>query len=460
MNKKSIQAMLVLPVVIVTFGIVSVMAFQAVRHLLVQQNEALVHSVAQSILPVLLVNDTQQVERMMKALESYVGVETAELISTEGAVIATFARGGLPADVVLPTFALASALDDPDLLHVMAPISFDTLILANLHIAVNLWPMYLRLMTWLGVLLIVPTVLYVLVKQRRIKVRFEQGAVSADAGHGDGEPSFDVYSATSQAMADANISLEYQPIRRMSDAGLFGMEVVACWRHPSGQNMHFSPADFTRLADQTGISLPFAEWLLRSACNKAAEWQRQYGPLILAIDVSGTQFKDPLFPQMVRDICDQSQYPYQLLELEARESIFAHEPLEALSALQAFVSNGLSVTVEGFGLMQSSLELLSSKRIHKVKLDGKLTTQMLNDDHVASLIQSTITHALACEVQVMSEQIASSQQHAELQRMGSIFGQGAFFEAPLTEESFQVLLMQRQFELPKNQTSQPNLLPL
>ncbi len=151
-----------------------ILVFHFLRHSLIQENEALAHFVAQSILPALLVNDTEQVASVMKSLESYPGIQTAELISSEGASLASFARDSHPIDFSGQGFELASALDDPQKLHVMTPLTFDSLIVANLHIAVNLWPIYLRLMMWAAILLMIPSVLYVLVKQLKLKVRFER----------------------------------------------------------------------------------------------------------------------------------------------------------------------------------------------------------------------------------------------------------------------------------------------
>lgn len=449
MNKKHLKLAVVLTAVIAAIALVSILAFQMVRHFLIEQNKALVHSVAQSILPALLVNDAQQVEAMMKALESYPGVQTAELVSAQGASIASYVQSGQSLDALSPAFALASALDDPNQLHVMAPITFDSLIVANLHIAVNLWPTYLRIMTWLGVLLIVPSFAYVLVRQMRIKVRFEKVSDNGGAGNGDGDSSFDLHAATSQAMADAEISLEYQPIRRLSDGGLFGMEVVVCWRHPSGQTLHVSPASFVNLANKAGICLPFDTWLLTTVCEKSAAWQHQYGPLVLSLDLSEAQFNDLSFPQTVRDTCEQTRYPHQLLELEVRESILFRQPHLATKAIHAFASKGLSVTVDGFGLMQSSVSLMQSLPIQKVKLDARLSKNLLNDAHVARLMRATIAQAMACDVQVTIEGIESSQQSVAIQRMGCLCGQGAYFGQPLPEKDFEKLLAGSSFN-PQN----------
>jgi EAL domain-containing protein (putative c-di-GMP-specific phosphodiesterase class I) len=445
-NKTIVKLAFIVPAVVGALVLVSVLAFNAVRHVIIEDNELLVHSVAQSILPALLANDTQQVEALMKALESYPGVQAAELISAQGASIASYSRSGQSLDPSAVSFELAGVEDDPNQLHVMAPITFDSLIVANLHIAINLWPMYLKVMTWLGVLLIVPSVLYVLIKQSRVKLRFEVIERSSNSGGGSGGDSFNVGKAVSAAMSDADISLEFQPIKRMSDAGMFGMEVVVCWRHPSGQTLHVSPGEFVAFAQKNDICLPFDDWLLETACEKAAAWQHLYGPLILTIDVCASQFKDPQFAQKVRAICEQTQYPHQLLEIEVHESAIASQSQEALACVQRFSAQGLSVTVDNFGLLNQSLDLFETLPISKVKLDSKAIKRLGVDEQMTDLVQVIIASAVMHDVQVMAEGVETSKQRDLLQSMGCIFGQGAYFQPPLSSTDFESFLASRPFD--------------
>jgi len=437
-------------------AIALILAFHFLRHSLIQENEALAHSVAQSILPALLVNDTEQVASVMKSLETYPGIQTAELISSEGASLASFARDGHGIDPSGQGFELASASDDPQKLHVMAPLTFDSLIVANLHIAVNLWPIYLRIMMWAGILLMIPSVLYVLVKQLKIKVRFER---VSDGGPGDGS-SFDLNHAMDEALSDAQISLEYQPIQRMSDGGIFGMEVIVCWRHPSGETLHVSPADFVALAEKSGLVLPFDTWVLETACRQAAQWQRQHGPLILALNLSPSQFKDPTFAQRVRATCEVAQFPHQLLEFEINEAVLHRDMQSCVADIQAFVAQGLSLTVDGFGLTQTSMTLLESSALQKVKLDHRLVVNASHDAEIAQLVQITLAKALENDIQVMAEGVANESQCEQLQSMGCILGQGAYFNQPLTHKKFAELLAKQQFRATRsNKSSESAALP-
>lgn len=451
MNKTIIKLAVTASAVIGTLVLTSVFAFNAVRHVIIEDNEALVHSVAQKILPALLANDTQQVETLLKGLESYPGVQSAELVSAQGAPIASFTRSGQQIDPSISSFELASADEDPNHLHVMAPLTFDSLIVANLHIAVNLWPTYLRIMVWLGVLLIVPSVIYVLIKQLRLKLRYE--VVGRRGGPGNGGDSYDVKKALNAAMSDADISVEFQPIQRMSDSGLFGMEVVVCWRHPSGQTLYISPADFAALALKNGLCLPFDEWLLCNACAQAASWQHQYGPLVLSIHLSESQFNDPLFADKVREICKQAQYPHQLLELEVSGVLVANQLHNASSVIEKFADQGLSVTLNNFGLLQNSPDQLSLYRVNKVKLDRKLVHRIGQDEQVFEFVKILVERAVTNEVQVMANGVERADQREVLLRLGCILGQGNHFHPPLSKDVFEALLASRQLDLSLNRTS-------
>ena len=444
MSKKIIKSVVIFSAFIGAAALSSVLIFNSVRQMIIEDNEVLAHTVAQSILPALLANDKSQVDAILKGLENYPGIQVAELLSAEGASIASYAKSGAVLDPTNSQFELASAPDDLNEVRVMAPITFDSVIVANLSMAVNLWPTYIRIITWMGLLLAIPSVIYVLIKRFGIKLRFER-VTDHDAEGGGGM--FNVASAVGAAMNNADITIEYQSIQRMSDGGLFGMEVVVCWRHPSGQTLHVSPSDFVGLAEREGICLPFDDWLLTTACTCAAKWQHQYGPLILSINVSAKQFKDPLFAEKVRRACDHSQYPHQLLELEVNESVVARDLNTARTCLKNFTDHGLTVTLDSFGLLHGSYDLLGNIPVHKVKLDRKLIARMGSDEPIARLIQGTIDHALSQEVQVMVDGLAHAEQRISLQRMGCILGQGTYFNPPMSASNFESFLSARPFDM-------------
>jgi EAL domain-containing protein (putative c-di-GMP-specific phosphodiesterase class I) len=169
--------------------------------------------------------------------------------------------------------------------------------------------------------------------------------------------------------------------------------------------------------------------------------------LILTFSITDTQFKNSAFGQKLRTVCAQTQYPHQLLELEVNESVMQRHQQNAIANVQAFAELGLSVTVDQFGLLESSLDLLAVLPVHKVKLDSKLVKRMSHDAQVDQLVHATIAKALAHDVQVIADGLEAAQQRTSLQSMGCIFGQGSYFYPPMTASEFETFLMARPFDV-------------
>jgi EAL domain-containing protein (putative c-di-GMP-specific phosphodiesterase class I) len=412
-------------------------SFKYVQSYIVAQNEALVASVAQELMPALLTNDTAQINAILKSLKTHPGIEVAELVSAQGVPVASYVKPGIAFDPFQPQFELASAESDPYSLHVMTPMSFDSQIVANLHMAVNLWPAYVRIMNWLGFSLLIPTLLYLGFRQLRLRLRIERvGSHSSGSGGNGGMGEFNVNKLFKQALADADMHLEYQPIARMSDAGLFGMEVVVCWNHPSGQTLHISPADFIALAEKNGHFLPFADWVLDTALQQAAAWKTHHNSLVLQLNVSASQFKDPAFASKVRAACLEAQFDMNLIEFEIHESSLSTKAEQAVADIQSFVDQGLSLTLDGFGVSEAAPYILANAPVHKVKLDKKLIKNVVYDTELKAFVTELTSVAIANHVQLMAEGVDTREQRQVLQKMGVILAQGNYLKPPLSSAQF------------------------
>lgn len=439
--KKSIRLFLLAPVLALVTTAACYAGFKVFERSIIEDHEALVHNVAQIILPLLLAGDAQEVNRVLKTLASNPGIQTAELVSSAGVPLASYVRDAETLDPSQTQFALASAGESfgAHRLHVMAPLTFDTQIVANLYIALDLWPAYLRLIQWMGALLILSSALYVVGKRVHLNIRFEKIFNSAGP---DFDVPFNIDHALHSALVESDIFIEYQPIKRMSDQGMFGAEVVVCWKHPSGQTMHISPADFIALAERSGLFLPFGNWVLETACKQFAVWQRQHGPLILSINILPSQLQDVNFLQKVLDVSAASQYPHQLIEFEIKESDLLRLP-KALADVQAFVQQGMSLTLDGFGMSSLSAELIESLPLQKIKFAGQLIKNVAVDAEMLNHVEMFANRALAQGVQLIADGLHDQAQTEVMQQLGCVFGQGPFMGQALSVKQFEALLVQQ-----------------
>jgi EAL domain-containing protein (putative c-di-GMP-specific phosphodiesterase class I) len=150
--------------------------------------------------------------------------------------------------------------------------------------------------------------LYAACTQSRFKIRWD----TLEPAQAE-EQTFNVQQALRLALEEADIRIKFEPRPELHGGGVFGMQVWVCWPQPDGRVLQRSPADFVEEASQDGLFLPLADWVLETACQQAAQWQRAYGPLALALNISKHQLQDPNFSTRVRAICDATQFPYQSL---------------------------------------------------------------------------------------------------------------------------------------------------
>src|SRR6202011_5245661 len=77
------------------------------------------------------------------------------------------------------------------------------------------------------------------------------------------------------------------------------------------------PGQFLPLAEQTGLMLPFGEWILQQACADAAAWPPH---IRMAINISAAQFnKGNLFDVVLCALVESGLAP-ERLELEIAET--------------------------------------------------------------------------------------------------------------------------------------------
>jgi EAL domain-containing protein (putative c-di-GMP-specific phosphodiesterase class I) len=400
------------------------------KNILIQEKEALAVSFADAVLPALLLNDVDQVNAIMKTLEKYPGVQVAELVASDGRTVAAYARPGQSDNYYhQPQFELASSIDDHRL-HVMVPVSYDTQIVANLYLSIDLWAASARYVAWGAAALLLSLTAYVLVVRMKVKLRFERvGAAPTSKGPpSETREEADVKLMMRKALAEANISVKYQPIARLSDGGIFGVEAMVSWHHPSGRELLVSPAQFSALAQKMDLSLPFGDWVIDTACKHVASLSRQFGPLALSFNISRAELMSSSFPHRVRQMCARHAYPHQFVELELYEAELAMGVENAVAAAQNFVQNELSLTIDRFGETSYAASLLDQFPVSKVKL----ATDATEGIEMSTPMHNLCRFAVGMGVQVMAQGVCSEMQRQELQKNGVILGQGTHYSEALT----------------------------
>jgi len=256
------------------------------------------------------------------------------------------------------------------------------------------------------------------------------------------------YAASMTASAEARLALQaglrhaldqnefilhYQPQLELGSNRITGVEALVRWQHPVKGMI--SPAQFIPTAEETGLIVPLGEWVLRTAYAQAKAWQEQgMANVRMAVNLSARQFKEPLFPQRVLAIVNETGLDPHCLELEVTESILV-DGLESVSAvLQDFKQAGIMIALDDFGTGYSSLSYLKRFPIDKLKIDQSFIRDVLTDANDTGLVRAIIAMARALGLKVIAEGVETQGQLDFLHADGCDEIQGYHIARPMPAE--------------------------
>jgi diguanylate cyclase (GGDEF)-like protein len=227
------------------------------------------------------------------------------------------------------------------------------------------------------------------------------------------------------ALARKQFHLVYQPLVRTRDGRASGYEALLRWTHPvRGEVL---PDAFIGIAEDTGAILPIGEWVLRTACRDAAQWDE---PLTLAVNISAVQFQVSTLEDIVISALEQSGLEPERLELEITESAMMSDRAETLRVLRALKHRGVRVVMDDFGTGYSSLGNLRSFPFDKIKIDRSFIQSMESDETARSIIRAIVGIGRSLGLPVVAEGVETSAQHRMVEAEGCMQAQGFYYGRP------------------------------
>jgi diguanylate cyclase (GGDEF)-like protein/PAS domain S-box-containing protein len=246
-----------------------------------------------------------------------------------------------------------------------------------------------------------------------------------------------------QALAEGQFFLEYQPLVRLSDQRLVGVEALVRWRLPDGTRI--GPDRFIPLAEETGLIVPLGSWVLEQACRQAARWRRDdpRSDFPLSVNIAARQVREPGIVADVSRILAATGWPADALQLELTESDLMGPGPESLAALHELAAMGVRIAIDDFGTGYSNLAYLRRLPVHTLKLAGSFVTGAHGPDpdtvdvEVAGLLIK-LAHVL--DLTVVAESVETAEQLDQLRALGCDTGQGYYFSRALPPDAIPALL--------------------
>jgi len=249
-----------------------------------------------------------------------------------------------------------------------------------------------------------------------------------------------------QALKNNEFSLFYQPIISLKNNALSGFEALIRWHHP----LHglISPKEFIPLAEDTGLIIDIGDWVLQSACQSLATWQREnadradIAALKVNVNVACQQFQKPDFVAKLDSILEQTQLNPTCLRLEITERVLVDSEINTQNTLTEIKKRQIKLSIDDFGTGYSSLSYLSRLPIDNLKIDRSFIRNINSDRESLEIVKTIITLAHNLGMDAIAEGVETISQAQQLKTLGCEYAQGYLFAKPMAVEAIKPILQE------------------
>lgn len=162
------------------------------------------------------------------------------------------------------------------------------------------------------------------------------------------------------AIKSSQLIAVYQPIISSTTHQLCGAELLCRWPHP--ELGMISPEEFIPLAEEMGIIGQLGQLMLELGCAQLAQWQTARSDMVLSINLSPLQFRDPALCKLVQGCIARHGLNAGQLELEITEGVLMENADEIETNLDNLIAAGFQLAIDDFGTGYCSLAYLPGSR--------------------------------------------------------------------------------------------------
>lgn len=240
------------------------------------------------------------------------------------------------------------------------------------------------------------------------------------------------------ALAHGDLVLHWQPVFRLTDHSIAGVEALVRWEH--AERGLLLPAEFLAAAALAGLDAPLGAFVLAEAFRALAAWDAEgIGPPVLWLNLSPTQLTWSGTVARVRELlADHGIEPARIGFDVAEESIAQIDRARRASAeLAGLRELGCPIALDDFGTGHASPLAVRRYGITHVKLDRSIVQTTADDD---PMVPALLSLAAMLGVEVIAEGVETRHQLDRVRRVGCAAATGNHLAAAMPADEMAALL--------------------
>lgn len=233
----------------------------------------------------------------------------------------------------------------------------------------------------------------------------------------------------SQALANHELTLAFQPKLTVQGLLLRGVEALARWRHPTKGVI--SPVVFIELAERHGMIDALTHYLLEEAFKYKRSWQQLGLRFHLAFNLSPLSLADA---DLVEWLCNMAEvYGIAPAEItfEVTENALLGELASAIRTLARLRLKGFHIAIDDYGTGFANAQQLSRVPATELKIDRSLVHNAATRPQQCTILASTVNLAKNLKLTTVAEGVETAEDFKILADLGVDLVQGYYLSRPL-----------------------------
>jgi len=238
----------------------------------------------------------------------------------------------------------------------------------------------------------------------------------------------------SEALAQHEFVLYYQPKVNMRSGAVVGAEALIRWQHP--QRGLLPPAAFLPLIEDHALAVEVGQWVIDTALAQMSTWRAAGLHLPVSVNVGARQLQQAGFAERLRtSLADWPQVSPADLQMEVLETSALEDMARVTHTMAQCRAMGVQFALDDFGTGYSSLTYLKRLPVAQLKIDQSFVRDMLDDPDDLSILIGVLDMSASFHRQVIAEGVETAAHGQMLLRLGCELAQGYGIARPMAAQA-------------------------
>lgn len=243
------------------------------------------------------------------------------------------------------------------------------------------------------------------------------------------------------ALEKGELQAFYQPKVDLETGKIIGAEALARWIK---DGRVIPPAQFIPILEQSNAVCQLDFYILDRACKDIKKWLDLGNKGVkCSVNLSRMHLGDEKLLEKVIGIIDRNGVPHDHIEIELTETTTDVNFDELRGIVSGLHKNGISASVDDFGIGYSSLTLIKDLPWDVLKIDRSfLPDGSDHDGQRQIMLRHVVSMAQGLGLECIVEGVESKEQIELLKGIHCYLAQGFYFDKPLPKEQFEKRLLE------------------